>query len=158
MSIDSLQLILRYLLPPLANTIFQELALWLRHWREKHAVDVRGSQSKGYEQRRVARCYRLEGIPLHMFSNRNLVYSVVNYERLISKAEHRRPSEGEAVCIWSCVVVEMVLSFMVLGLSNSPHFLVDAYLQLLSLLATGLCILIAFMGGFVALRVHESRE
>jgi hypothetical protein len=158
MPIDFLQVILRYLLPPLANTIFQELALWLRQRCEKHAVDVRGSRSKGHNQPRVARGYRLERIPLHIFSNGNLGYSVINCEGLVSKVEHHRPSEGEAICIWICVFVEMVLSFMVLGLSNSPYFLVDAHLQLLGLLATGLCILIAFIGGFVALNVHESRE
>lgn len=157
MASDLLQTILKYLLQALANTGVKELFLHLRKWREKHSAHTPSHKFNGREAQRVAN-HRVALFTLRMFPKSNSGYSVVRSERMLSKYGHRLPSEGEAICIWSGVLVEMVLSFMVLGLSNSPHFLVDAHLQLLSLIATGLCILITFVVGFVALRVHESRE
>ena len=158
MASELLQIILRYWLPAIANTIVKEIFLVFRKGRQKLSAHARSHQFKRRKARRVPANHSVARFTLRIFPNSSFGYSVVSSERMLSKSAHRLPSEGEAICIWSCVLVEMVLSFMVLGLSNSPHFLVDAYLQLLSLLATGLCILIAFIGGFVAWRVHESRE
>lgn len=152
MASELLQTILRYWLPALANTTLKELFRLVRNWRQKHSAHDRGHLFKGREARRVTESQSVARFTLHMFSNGNSGYSVVSSEKMLSNPEHRLPSEGEAICIWSGVLVEMVLSFMVLGLSSSPHFLVDAYLQSLSLLATGLCILIPFAVGFVGLR------
>lgn len=157
MASDLLQTILRCLLQAVANSTVKELFRRFREWCQKHSAHDCGHLFKGRKAQRVAN-HRVALFTLHMCSNSNSGYSVVRSERMLSKYGHRLPSEGEAICIWSGVLVEMVLSFMVLGLSNSPHFLVDAHLQLLSLIATGLCILITFVVGFVALRVHESRE
>lgn len=157
MASELLQTILRYLLRAVANTTVKELFLHLRKRRPKPLTHAPSHQFKGREPRRVAN-HRVALFTLHMFSNSNSGYSVVSSERMLSKPEHRLPSEGEAICIWSGALLEMVLSFMVLGLSSSPHFLIDAHLQLLGLLATGLCILIVFVVGFVGLRIYESRD
>lgn len=121
-------------------------------------IQIRVADLKGRKPRRVAGNYPVARVTLRIFSNSNFGYSVVSSERMLSKSGHRLPSEGEAICMWSGVLVEMVLSFMVLGLSSSPHFLVDAHLQLLSFLAKGLCVLITFVVGFVGLRIYDSRE
>jgi hypothetical protein len=123
MASELLQTILRYLLQAVAKTSVKELFLHLRKWREKHSAHARCRQYKRRKPRRVAGNYRVARFTLRMFPNSNFGYSVISSERMLSKSGHRLPSEGEAICVWSGVFVEMVLSFMVLGLSNSPYFL-----------------------------------
>jgi hypothetical protein len=138
MASDLLQTILRYVLLAVTNLSVKELFLHLRRWLQKHSAHARSHQFKPHKVRRVTASHRMARFTLHVFSNGNPGCSVVSSERMLSKPQHRLPSEGEAICLWSGMLVETVLSFMVLGLSSSPHFLVDAHLQLLSFAAIGL--------------------
>lgn len=152
---ELLQTILRYLLPALANTTVQELALRFRKRREKHAVDHRGPRSKGRKRRRVDGYNRAERNTLGTFPNGNLDHSLVDSDRMRGKSEHRLLSEGASICMWTGLLVEMVLSFMVLGVSSSPDFLVNANLQLMGVLGSGVNIVITFLVVFVVLRNYE---
>src|SRR4029077_4815839 len=113
MASDLLQTILRYLLQAVAKSTVKVLFVRFRQWRQKTFTHARSHQFKGREARRVA-SNRVALFTLHMCSNSNSGYSVVRSGRMFSKYGHRLPSEGEAICIWSGVLVEMVLSFMVL--------------------------------------------
>jgi hypothetical protein len=101
-------------------------------------------------------------IILRIFSSFN--FNRFNFNRFVdvgktgAKSKRRLLPEGDANRIWFGSITVMILSFLVLGLSNSPQFRANGFLVLLSVLATALDVGIVFLLGAIVLRNQNLRE